>query len=54
MTAVVLFDNWRSSASCRMRIALRLAGLAFETLLSGFEQAPFAAVRPHRDVTDRG
>ena len=32
MTEVVLYDFWRSSASYRVRIALNMAGIAFESL----------------------
>ena len=31
MTDAVLYDYWRSSASLRVRIALNLAGLAWES-----------------------
>ncbi|MEK1871581.1 MAG: maleylacetoacetate isomerase [Rhizobium altiplani] len=32
MTGIVLYDYWRSSASYRVRIALHVLGLAFETV----------------------
>ena len=32
MHKTVLFDYWRSSASYRLRIALNLAGIAYETV----------------------
>lgn len=32
MSATVLFDYWRSSASYRIRIALNLAGIAYDTV----------------------
>ncbi|SFH29848.1 maleylacetoacetate isomerase [Palleronia marisminoris] len=41
---VVLYDYWRSTASYRVRIALNLAGIAYESrtidLLSGAQSAP--------------
>lgn len=44
MTDIILFDYWRSSASYRVRIALNLKGVAYETvdtsLLDGAQKAP--------------
>ncbi|WP_299863354.1 maleylacetoacetate isomerase [uncultured Hoeflea sp.] len=44
MAMPVLYDYWRSSASYRVRIALNLAGIAYETvpvdLLAGDQKAP--------------
>ncbi len=44
MTQIVLYDYWRSSASYRVRIALRTLGLSFETvpidLLASRHQEP--------------
>ena len=50
-----LYGYWRSSTTYRVRIALNLKGLAYETapvnLLAGeHREAAYAAVNPHRRV----
>ncbi|MCK5503206.1 MAG: glutathione S-transferase N-terminal domain-containing protein, partial [Tritonibacter mobilis] len=44
MTEAVLYDYWRSSASYRLRIALNLAGIAYESrvvdLVAGDQRSP--------------
>jgi len=51
MSKVVLYDYWRSSASYRVRIALNLAGIPYETiavdLLAGSHKSPeYLAINP--------
>ena len=49
MTDIILFDYWRSSASYRVRIALNLKGVAYQTvntsLLEGDHKAPAYVAR---------
>ena len=44
MTEAVLYDYWRSSASYRLRIALNLAGIVYESrvvdLVAGDQRSP--------------
>lgn len=44
MTDIILYDYWRSSASYRVRIALNMKGLAYQSversLLNGDQKAP--------------
>ena len=49
MTDIILFDYWRSSASYRVRIALNLKGVAYQSvptsLLDGDQRAPAYVAR---------
>ena len=40
MTDIILFDYWRSSASYRVRIALNLKGVAYETVDTSLSREP--------------